>query len=295
MKTAFINILCFLLRWSGLVWLVREIYARRKITIINYHNPKADIFAAHARYFARHYSFVSIDQVVDALEKGEFAGLPPKPLLITFDDGYAGNALLFPILREYQIPTVIYVVAGVVGTRRHFWFDKLPHQSKDMNEMKNISDGERRQRLRLHYNHWDEKEYKQRMALSDKELKEFVSLGGTLGSHTLFHPLLDRCTAEVGIDECQKSRAILETIAGKPVKHFALPNGNVDEKVQNWIRQAGYRSCRTTKPGWAVRDTAPCNLPVFGISDSAGTDKAAIQACGVWNMIRSCLRYLGIE
>jgi len=295
MKKIVFYLTCCLLRWCGLPWFLREVYARRKVTIINYHNPKPDIFAAHVRFYARHYSFVSIDQVVDAIEKGSFSHLPSKPLLITFDDGYAGNVLLFPTLQRYHIPAVIYAVAGVVDTRRHFWFDKMPHQGNEMKTMKGIPDAARREHLQYDYNHWDEKEYDLPMALSAEELKTFVSLGGTVGSHTLFHPLLDRCRDDEGVRECLLSRKRLELLIGQPVVHFALPNGNGNEKVFDWVRQAGYRSCRTTTPGWVTPTTSPYHLPNFGIADFADPSKAAIQACGLWNIIRVWLRSFGIK
>ena len=218
--------------------------------------------------------------------------MPPKPLLVTFDDGYAGNALLFPVLRRYRIPAVIYAVAGVVDTQRHFWFDKLAHHGDEMEMIKKLPDDERREQLRTVYNHWDEKEYDMPVALSRKELEDFVSLGGTIGSHTLFHPLLDRCQDDDGIRECGLSRKLLESFIGQPVVHFALPNGNGNEKVLKWIRFAGYRSCRTTTPGWVIPGTSPYCLPVFGITDSATPWKAAIQACGLWAILKGSLNFL---
>jgi len=109
---------CGLLGCSGLLWLIREVYARRKITIINYHDPKREVFEEHAKVYARNYSFVSIEMVLTALKEGSMSNLPPKPLLVTFDDGYAGNAQLIDILKRYGIPAVVYAVAGVVSTRR---------------------------------------------------------------------------------------------------------------------------------------------------------------------------------
>ncbi|MCD6474799.1 MAG: hypothetical protein J7K85_00880, partial [Anaerolineaceae bacterium] len=82
MKKIVFYLACCLLRWCGLPWFFREVYARHKVTIINYHNPGPEVFASHIRYFSRHYSFVSIDQVIDALEQKEFSTLPVKPLLI---------------------------------------------------------------------------------------------------------------------------------------------------------------------------------------------------------------------
>ena len=280
------RLICCLLNRSGLPWLIREVYARRKVTIVNYHNPKYDVFEEHAKFYVRNYSFVSIDMVVAALKEGTISKLPPKPLLVTFDDGYAGNAHLIDIFKRYRIPAVIYAVAGVVNTQRHFWFDKLLHHGQAMQTLKRIEDSKRRIRMELDYNHWDEKKYDNPVALSSVELNAFLDSGGLVGSHTIFHPLLDRCQEEVGVYECRKSKDILEALLVRPVVHFALPNGNVNERVLDWVRRAGYCTCRTTSPGWVTPKTSPFLLPVFGIADTADSGKAAVQACGLWSLFK---------
>ena len=280
-----VRFVCLLLKLSGLPWILREVYARNKITIINYHNPDTNVFASHAKFFVRHYSLVSIGQVIDALAIRTFAGLPPKPLLITFDDGYVGNATLFNVIQRYKVPAVIYAVAGTAGTNRQFWFDQLSHYGAAMKLLKGVSDDERRSRLRSEYNHWDEKEYESRVVLSADELKEFVRLGGTVGSHSVYHPLLDRCREDVGIFECSESRDLLELMTGSPVRDFALPNGNGNDRVIEWIKHSGYRSCRTTNYGWVTPVTSPYHLPVFGITDTADVVKVELQACGLWSVL----------
>jgi peptidoglycan/xylan/chitin deacetylase (PgdA/CDA1 family) len=286
MKEVLVRLICHLLNWSGLPWLIREVYARRKITIINYHDPKPDVFEEHAEFYIRNYSFVSIDMVVTALTERNVSKLPPKPLLLTFDDGYAGNVHLIDILKRYRIPAVIYAVAGMINTQRHFWFDKLPHQGQSMLTLKRVSDSERRLRMRVDYNHWDEKEYNRPVALSREELNAFLDSGGSVASHTVFHPLLDNCQEEVGFYECRMSKDLLETLLGRPVVHFALPNGNFNERVLDWVRRAGYVTCRTTSPGWVTPKTSPFLLPVFGIADTADSEKAAVQACGLWSIFK---------
>ena len=56
------EVACFFLRLTGLPWFLREVYARHKVTIINYHNPREEICSKHLQYFDKHYSFISIDE-----------------------------------------------------------------------------------------------------------------------------------------------------------------------------------------------------------------------------------------
>lgn len=277
---------CLALRFSGIPWCVRNTIARRRVTIINYHDPSPEIFSRHMALFAQAYHFISISQLAVALKSKDFSSLPAFPLLVTLDDGHIGNARLFDTLRKHAIPAVIYAVAGVVNTQRGFWFECLEHASAAMQRLKKMDDKQRRYELEREYAHSDEREYEEPSALSAEQLREFISIGGTVGSHTLFHPILDRCDSATGLQETLLSRSILETLLGAPVHHFALPNGIGDDNSRKWVRQAGYHTCRTTKVGWVGPDTDPFLLPNFGIADTASPSKALIQACGLWDMAK---------
>ena len=281
------EVVCLGLRLTGIPRMMREVYARHKVTIVNYHDPSPETFARHIEFFDRVYSFISIDRLAQALEAGDFSELPPKPLLVTLDDAHAGNAQLFDTIRKHRVPAVVYAVAGVVDTRRAggFWFDQLPHSGAEMTRLKALPDRQRRAALEAEFGHSDYREYAAAAALSAEQLREFIALGGTVGSHTLFHPLLNRCDDAVGRDECTRSRQILEEMLNHSVRHFALPNGNGDERTRAWLTDAGYVTCRTTEAGLVTPDSKPLGLRNFGVADSAGVHKAAIQACGLWDLL----------
>lgn len=58
-----------------------------------------DLFEAQLGYLAKHYSLITMEQLIDAIDgAGE---LPPRPALLTFDDGYLDHyAYVFPKLAE---------------------------------------------------------------------------------------------------------------------------------------------------------------------------------------------------
>jgi len=284
------EIICLLLRMTGIPWLLRELYARHKVTIINYHDPAPDVFEKHMQLFSRSYSFIHIADLAAALEEKDFSDLPAKPLLVTLDDGHKGNARLFGIIKKYKVPAVLYVTAGVVNSNRHFWF-KLTNLNKlQIDNLKNIPDDERREWLKGNLGHEDDREYKTSHALSLDELRQAISIGGTIASHTLFHPELDKCSDEVGLKECSESRSCLEALVGKPVQHFAYPSGGKDERTKKWLIQAGYRTARTIHSGWITVESNPLKLPNFGISDNAGINKAIVQTSGLWDMIKNMFK-----
>ena len=68
--------------------------------------------------FANHFHPVTFDQV-----RAYFAGsvpLPSKPVILTFDDGYADlYAAAFPILQSHGFSAVAYIVSGFVDRDRY--------------------------------------------------------------------------------------------------------------------------------------------------------------------------------
>lgn len=83
-----------------------------------------DVFAQVLRFVRRHYNVVGVDQVL-AARTGE-SRLPPRALLLTFDDGWADNAdHALPELQRAGLPGLMFVVADAVGRRQPFWQEQL--------------------------------------------------------------------------------------------------------------------------------------------------------------------------
>ncbi len=65
------------------------------------------------------YTAITMDMLLDALIDGR--DLPPKPVVITFDDGHQNvydNA--FPIMQEFNYPGVFYIVANRINNVQDF-------------------------------------------------------------------------------------------------------------------------------------------------------------------------------
>lgn len=84
----------------------------------------AATFEKHLEWIGRRYKFVSLDELTAILAAGGTAGKPVAA--VTFDDGYQDvyrNAV--PILRRKGIPSAIFVVSDLVGTRQLLVHDEL--------------------------------------------------------------------------------------------------------------------------------------------------------------------------
>jgi peptidoglycan/xylan/chitin deacetylase (PgdA/CDA1 family) len=263
---------------------------RRRVTIVNYHDPAPEIFERHIRAFSRRYTFVSLEQVVTAITNGSFADLPRRTMVITLDDGCHGVACLAPVIAKYRVPVTVYVVAGLVNSRRRFWWGVVPSHDK-LQQLKEMPDSDRRRLLHEIYGHTDEREYESGAVLSAASLDSLLSCGVTIGSHTVFHPLLPKCTSEVAVRELQESRHILERFTRRTVEHFAYPGGAWDSHTRQLVAACGYTSARTIDAGWVTRHSDPVALPCFGISDDASVMKALVQASGVWAFAKGVTAY----
>lgn len=70
------------------------------------------------------YKTISVELLVKAIKEG--AQLPPKPILLTFDDGSETiyeNAL--PIMQQYSFTGTAYIVYNYVGIRNHMNADQI--------------------------------------------------------------------------------------------------------------------------------------------------------------------------
>ena len=161
------------------------------------------------------YTPMTVTQLVRA-RAGEAIGLPRRPVVLTFDDGFAGfQTNIMPLLGRYGFPATLYVVTGAVdGTSR--WLRREGESDRPM--------------------------------LTWSQLSEICDHGIECGSHSCTHPQLDVVPHSVARDEIVDSRKTLEDRLGQEVRTFAYPFGYSNSGVRDMVREAGY-SCAC-----AVRD-----------------------------------------
>lgn len=79
-------------------------------------------FRAQIALLKTHRRMMSVDDLVTALEAGT---VPDFAVAVTFDDGYADNALVAkPVLEEFQVPATFFLTSGAIG-QEQFWWDEL--------------------------------------------------------------------------------------------------------------------------------------------------------------------------
>ena len=90
-------------------------------------------FAEHLHVLRRLGSVISLPDLVQALRTGD---VPRRPVIVTFDDGYADNVnTAMPLLEQQAILATILVTTGAIASGREFWWDELQRvllESRDL-------------------------------------------------------------------------------------------------------------------------------------------------------------------
>lgn len=178
------------------------------------------------------YRALTFKDIYAHWDKG--ASLPPKPVLITFDDGYENNySKAFPILRDFGFRATLFVVVQSVGWENH-WHDPATEARIPM--------------------------------ITWAQLKELQQAGWEIGSHTMNHPNLTKLELKEVLAEMEKSRRILEEFLGETPYTFAYPYGagEDNEAIRQKAKEAGYRIAVGVHAGkWSIEkiQESPYNLP----------------------------------
>lgn len=70
------------------------------------------------------YTTITTSLLIKAITEG--ADLPPRPLLITFDDGHLNNyTTAFPIMQKYGFTGVLYIVGNYMGADQYMNADQI--------------------------------------------------------------------------------------------------------------------------------------------------------------------------
>lgn len=84
------------------------------------------LFREQLAYFKKHYNFISAAQLVDAYENG--TELPPKSLILTFDDAYIDHYTnAFPLLDEYGAQGIFFVPVKAIMNHEVLIVNKIHH------------------------------------------------------------------------------------------------------------------------------------------------------------------------
>jgi poly-beta-1,6-N-acetyl-D-glucosamine N-deacetylase len=275
-----------LLRISGVPYILREVVQRSRVTIITYHKPSAEITDQHFAVLRRKYNLISLTEYLE-FRAQQAKQLPPKALIVTFDDGHKTNYGLKPILEKHGIRATFFVCSGLVDTNRHFWFETEMSNSLRQ-KLKCITDYERLEVL-ASLGFSETAERARRQVLSASEIEDMRPIAD-FQSHTVYHPLLPRCSATRAAAEIFDSKAQLEKKFGVPIYALAYPNGDYSSREIAAAEASGYQCAVTLNVGFNSRETPAFELKRICIDDNDGITEILVKASGLWGLLRNFLR-----
>jgi peptidoglycan/xylan/chitin deacetylase (PgdA/CDA1 family) len=161
------------------------------------------------------YRAIDMDALVRA-RTGQ-GGLPRRPVVITFDDGFQGSAEhAVPVLRAHGFTAVFYLVAGLMGETSR-WMARDPGVELPL--------------------------------MSWERARALAAEGFQCGAHSLTHRRLAGLPRGQCRDELVDGRKRLEDELGRAVTHLAYPFGAYDRAVRSAAAEAGYSTACSTRPG----------------------------------------------
>ena len=189
------------------------------VPIVMYHDPPGNL-NEQLSYLAGHgYTSVDMDQVAAALAGGP--RLPAKPVVITFDDGFASQWQALPLLERYSMKATFYIIDGGSGSAWHIGAGRrLPDPQGGPG-----------------YLNWEQVRQIDQNPLF------------TIGSHTVDHLNLADQNADTQRFEIIQGKQQLEAQLGHPVRTFAYPYGAFNAASVALVRDAGFSTAVTTEDG----------------------------------------------
>jgi peptidoglycan/xylan/chitin deacetylase (PgdA/CDA1 family) len=300
-KTILKGLVAAVFFYSGLFHLTRLLnnLTGRRLTIVTYHRftdkrldeiefslpflfVNEDTFIKQVRFFKKYYKVISFNDLEGYRREGR---LPWKSLIITFDDGYEDNFLrAYPILKQHDVPSIIFVATSMVGGKEIPWWDQVYFRlnvlcdrevARDSgsqtlsDQLRIILEKFRKNPSELfsELNTWEQtkidrllKSLKTAYSSPEESLlsqNKFLSweqateMRGDIefGSHTCSHIVLDGLPSDKIHSELSKSKKTLEERLGGKVNAFSYPAGFYTENTKNLVAECGYDFAVTQENG----------------------------------------------
>ncbi|MEW9534337.1 polysaccharide deacetylase family protein [Microbispora sp. NPDC049125] len=200
---------------------VTEVTRRTRVPILMYHSvtdqptPATRPHAVRPADFAAQMAYLkdggftplTFAGLAAALEGGG-PGLPARPIVITFDDGYADfHTEALPVLDRHGFPCTVFVTSG--------WLDDAGAEAA----------GRPLDRM-----------------LTWSQVREAAAHGVEIAGHSHSHPQLDQIPRDMVRQELRRNKALLEDRIGGAVTTMAYPYGYSSARVRREVREAGYKA-----------------------------------------------------
>jgi peptidoglycan/xylan/chitin deacetylase (PgdA/CDA1 family) len=163
--------------------------------------------------------------------------LPPRPVLITFDDGYEGvHRHALPVLAKHGFASTLFVSTG--------WIRGAYDMGGGLDAMLD----------------WD-------------QVRELAAADVEIGGHSHTHPQLDQLDDEALRHELIHCWEIIADELGAAPASFAYPYGYSSRRVREAVRETGYAQALAVGNGLARRRQGPYALQRVTVRRGTGIEE----------------------
>ena len=258
-------------------------------------------FLRQLEFLTRHCDILSLDQALAHMQ-APIASERPR-VVITFDDGNRGIAtVLLPIVEACKIPVTIYIATRQIAEAQSYWFDRIinalqsdqivtidlrayglgtyqfnRHRGKRnwhridclLEDLKSLVPGTRESAVETVLSSLPAAANGRGLKIEPMTINHVKALAAcsyfTIGAHSHCHNILPQLSSEEIEHSVKLSKELLEQWIGRPVEHFAYPDGSYNDTVREIVRRAGFRSATMTKPNlWRNGNSLFC-IPRIGV------------------------------
>jgi len=254
-----------------------------------------DAFDKQIKFLSTYFNILMLDDAINLLKKKK---LPPRALVITFDDGYLDNVeVAAPLLKKYHCPATFFISTQGVEDG-YLWNDaieqgiaqttvnqisssimneelaltsqpeKLLAYNKLINFLKFLSNNERTSKIESLLSELQISQTSMsRTMMNERELKELHQQGFEIAAHTHSHTIL---TTETNVDaknELIENKTKLEKIVGENIRYLAYPNGLFERDFNDQhcqiAQKIGFKAAFSTNDGGATSSINDFKIPRF--------------------------------
>lgn len=232
-------------------------------------------FEAALRFLTKHYTPVSLQEVLSSFDGRP---LPPRPVLVTFDDAYASvSEFAAPLCGKFGVPAVFFVNAACLDNHQlaldnlvcHvanvFGLDTINAAIRDvrgcealevhslaavfghflpaisLSARKSFCDG----LVRLTHINESDLAAEAGLYLDSQQLRDLAASDFEIGDHTYTHVNCRVLLEDEFPGEIDQNRATLEAISGRKVRSFSVPYGSSADLTGDLLRhlqRSGYEA-----------------------------------------------------
>lgn len=273
------------------------------VAVLCYHSVRADgdapvpfnrlhvresTFERHCEVIAAHCDPISLADLSDA--RRGVRVLPPRAVLVTFDDGY--RAVLdraLPILERHRIPAIVFACLGPITRGTHFWFDSVCRTAGESAVLEARGAPIHTWTSVIRSSDTPAPVSDSHRPLTVGELRRLAASPLVdIGGHTVSHPTLALMSKDEQEREVDGCRGGLQDIVGTPMDAFAYPYGcpthDYSQATIDVVKHAGFSMAFTTSQSFARVDCDAYQIPRFVMLDSIDEVELAHRLSFSWHV-----------